>query len=171
METSHFTYQPGEMIRVEAHNLDGSLRKWWRAQVIRCTETEVVLLQSPGVRMTNADGTFWTSQHSSDLYFWTDAWYNLFRFYSPEGEWTGDYYNVAQPPVRAPGRLVYVDLELDVYAPVGKAPFFLDEDELAEAAFPPDLDAKIRQIGNDLLALSAPERSPAGPIFPRPQQT
>jgi protein associated with RNAse G/E len=156
---------------VEAHNHDGSLRKWWPAQVTRCTETEVVLLQSPGVHITNADGTFWTSQHSSDLYFWTDAWYNLFRFHAPHGDWLGDYYNVAMPPVRAPGRLVYVDLELDVYAQVGEAPRFLDEDELAAAAFPPGLDAKIRQIGNDLLALSAPERSPAGPILPRPQQT
>ena len=46
--------------------------------------------------------------------FYSDRWYNIFRFHEPEGTLRNYYCNVAMPPTFENGVLDYVDLDIDI---------------------------------------------------------
>jgi len=47
-------------------------------------------------------------------YYWTNRWYNIFKFHEPEGALRNFYCNLNMPPVFENEVLDYIDLELDV---------------------------------------------------------
>jgi protein associated with RNAse G/E len=50
----------------------------------------------------------------SHEYYWTDRWYNVFRFHEPDGAFRNYYCNIAMPAVFDGEALEYLDLDIDV---------------------------------------------------------
>jgi hypothetical protein len=123
----------------------------------------VKLRAEAGHNICAEDGrVLWTAQIAAEYYFWPGRDYNLFRFYSADGSWAGDYYNLATPIAARDGVITYADLELDVYLPLGEPARLLDDDELEAAPYPPELKARIRRVGDWLLTVAGSDDAPGG---------
>jgi protein associated with RNAse G/E len=155
--------QPGDPVRVEAWSLDGHIKKRMEAHVLHAGADLVKLRAEAGHNICAEDGrVLWTAQIAAEYYFWPGRDYNLFRFYSADGSWAGDYYNLATPIAARDGVITYADLELDVYLPLGEPARLLDDDELEAAPYPPELKARIRRVGDWLLTVAGSDDAPGG---------
>jgi protein associated with RNAse G/E len=65
----------------------------------------------------------------SHEYFWSDHWYNVFRFVRPDGQLHCYYCNIALPAKWAAGELSFVDLDIDIVVGADNSVKVLDEDE------------------------------------------
>jgi 5'-nucleotidase len=166
--------RPGDPVRVEAWSLDGHIKKRMEAHVLHAGADLVKLRAEAGHNICAEDGrVLWTAQIAVEYYFWPGREYNLFRFYSADGSWAGDYYNLATPIAARDGVIAYADLELDVYLPSGEPARLLDEDELDAAPYPPELKVRIRRIGEWLLTVAGTDDAPGGrpPVIPIHQKS
>lgn len=145
-------FRPGETVRVAVYDLDGQSKKWWDVTVESVSPGEIVCYVPGGVMVRDhVRGTEWLNKYATRYWFWPGREYNLFRFYRPDGSEVGSYYNVTLPHAARAGEIAYVDLELDVWHEVGEAPKLLDEDELEAAPYPPEVKARVRQVGKEIL--------------------
>ena len=94
-------------------------------------------------------------------YFSPDHWYNAFRVISPDGTERGIYGNVTYPvsidTIDDEVVVTWRDLYLDVIRLNDDTVLICDEDELAESGLAmsnPELDARIRATGVEMLALA-----------------
>jgi len=62
-------------------------------------------------------------------YYWLDKWFNVFRFYEPDGRFRNFYCNVNMPPEFDGSVLDYVDLDLDLFVGSDMMAKVLDRDE------------------------------------------
>lgn len=62
-------------------------------------------------------------------YYWTNRWYNIFRFIEPTGALRSYYCNVNTPPVFDGLTLSYVDLDIDILVSPDLSYTVVDEDE------------------------------------------
>ena len=62
-------------------------------------------------------------------YYWLTRWYNVFRFYEPNGDFRNYYCNINMPPVFKNAVLDYVDLDIDIVIWKDFKIKTLDEDE------------------------------------------
>ena len=87
-------------------------------------------------------------------YYWTNRWYNVFRFHEPEGELKYFYCNINTPPTFNDGNLEYVDLDIDLLVRPDYSIAILDELEFeanAEAfAIPEDVRQRARKSVDEL---------------------
>lgn len=90
-------------------------------------------------------------------YYWTDRWYNVFRFHEPDGELRNFYCNINMPPRFDNGTLAYVDLDIDLLVWKDFSIELLDMDEFEENAgkfgYPDELRAKAYEALADLKTL------------------
>jgi len=146
------------ILKVRSLAYDKSLRREWSAEVIRHSSSRIDLV-----------GVFETTIEHRDLgrieagtvsyeYYWTDRWYNIFRFEHPEGHLRNYYCNIAMPPVISDTALEYVDLDIDVLVWPNREPIVLDRDEFEEnciaLAYPSDVIERAEGSLKDLLTLS-----------------
>jgi protein associated with RNAse G/E len=131
-----------EEIVVHSCKHDGRVHRRWPARVERRDGPLVVLdaffpeeVRHPLIGIIEA-GT-----HSTE-YFWTDRWYSVFRFQTPEGRLLKFYCNVNTPARLSEGVLSFVDLDVDVLVEPDYSYQVLDEDEF-------DLHAKLYNYPND----------------------
>ncbi|MFZ1699603.1 MAG: DUF402 domain-containing protein [Pyrinomonadaceae bacterium] len=119
-------------ITVNARKYDGSIRRSWMAGIVSQTDKLIV-----------AEGRFETDVLHNDLglvrkgtvsfeYFWTNRWYNIFRFHEPDGALRNYYCNVAMPAVLKGDTLVFVDLDIDVVVWPDSRVDILDRDDFTE---------------------------------------
>jgi protein associated with RNAse G/E len=104
----------GTSIEVRAYKYDGLLHRTWAAELIR-QEGSLIILDAKFADEIIHDllGTIASGTHSVE-YYWTDRWYNIFRFAHPNGELRNYYCNVNVPAEFAGETLSYVDLDLDI---------------------------------------------------------
>lgn len=106
--------QKKNVFTVNSRKFDGVIHRSWKAELIERTET---LLTFVGIFEKEIKhpklGVIRRGTVSYEFY-WTNRWYNVFRFHEPEGELRNFYCNVNQPPVCAGNILDYVDLDIDV---------------------------------------------------------
>ncbi len=147
----------GAEVWVESLKYGGSLHRRWRARVEVFEEPLIVL---EGVFETEVRhpllGLIAAGTRSTE-YFWTDRWYNVFRFREPSGELRCFYCNVNMPPLLSEGRLTFVDLDVDILVAPDFSYSVLDEDEFAEHAeqldYPPDARRNARAAVRELIGL------------------
>ncbi|MPZ24332.1 MAG: DUF402 domain-containing protein [Dehalococcoidia bacterium] len=65
-------------------------------------------------------------------FFWRGRKHNLYRFAGPDGRLIGHRLDIIEPATISDGRITYVDLILDIVAPVAGEARIEDADELAE---------------------------------------
>ncbi|MEO8650029.1 MAG: DUF402 domain-containing protein [Acidobacteriota bacterium] len=103
-----------KMITVNSRKIDGIIARHWDCRLLRVCGA---LIEAQGVFENEVDhaelgiirrGTI------SHEYFWTDRWYNVFRFDEPDGTPRGFYCNICKP-AEFDGRVLdYVDLDIDI---------------------------------------------------------
>ncbi len=158
------TAQTGTQVVVRAHKFDGRLHRQWPARLTAQRDTLIVLdgvfdeeIQHPLLGRI-APGT------TSTEYYWTDRWYNVFRFREPDGTLRNYYCNINQPAEFDGHTLSFVDLDIDILVAPDFTYQVLDEDEFARHAaqlvYPAELRAQVAQAQAELLALVEATRLP-----------
>ncbi len=149
---------------MSARKFDGRLHRQWPALLTAQAGPLIVLagvfaeeIQHPLLGRI-APGT------RSTEYYWTDRWYNVFRFHEPAGPLRNYYCNISQPAQFAGRNLSFVDLDIDVLVMPDFTYQVLDEDEFArhtaQFAYPAQLRAEVARALAALLALIAQREFP-----------
>jgi protein associated with RNAse G/E len=117
------------LITVHARKYNGEVYRSWTGFLIRSAGTLTVLeghfeteINHPLLGKIN-EGT------RSTEYYWTDRWYNIFRFEEPEGAFRNYYCNVSQPAEISGDQLSFIDLDIDVLVAHDRSIRVLDEAE------------------------------------------
>ncbi|MBA2338813.1 MAG: DUF402 domain-containing protein [Pyrinomonadaceae bacterium] len=116
-------------ILVRACKFDGRVHREWKAKLIRRDNSLLVLdarfdteIRHP-LLGTIARGT------RSVEYYWTDKWYNVFRFMNASGDLRNYYCNINVPATLDAGVLSFIDLDIDVLVHPTFNYEILDEEE------------------------------------------
>ena len=146
-----------EEIFVHSCKHDGRVNRRWPARVSRREGALVVLDAIFGEEVRHPlIGTIEAGTHSVE-FFWTDRWYSVFRFQTPDGRLLRFYCNINTPARLADGVLSFVDLDVDVLVNPDYSFTVLDEDEFelhAELyAYPKDYRFHVRRALGELLQL------------------
>lgn len=145
------------LVEVRAQKYDGRVHRRWPARVARREETLVVLdavfeeeIRHP-LLGTIVSGTISTE------YYWTDRWYNVFRFLEPSGELRNFYGNINSPAEFDGETLSFTDFDIDVLVRPDFSFTILDEDEFAANAlrlnYPAEVSRRVREALAELIAL------------------
>ena len=146
-----------EQISVHSCKHDGHVRRRWPARVSRREGSLVVLdavfeeeVRHPFI------GTIEAGTHSTE-FFWTDRWYSVFRFQTPDGRLLRFYCNINTPARLTDRVLSFIDLDVDVLVEPDYSYKILDEDEFdlhAEVyGYPQTYRANVRQALDELIRL------------------
>lgn len=120
---------PGETIRVRSFRYDKSINKEWTANVEEIDGSRIVLSGRFATRVEHPALGVIEAGTMTIEYFWTDRWYNLFRFLNDNGSVKLDYFNIAAPAVLSDRMLDFVDLDLDLVVRGSGRIEILDEEE------------------------------------------
>jgi protein associated with RNAse G/E len=135
-------------ITVNSRKYDGAVRRSWQADLVRARPRFIELLGTFENDVEHPDLGLIRSGTVSREYFWTDRWYNVFRFHEPSGEFRNFYFNLAMPPKYGNGVLDYVDLDIDILVWPDRRCDVLDLDEFEYNAeileYPDELVAKVQ---------------------------
>lgn len=147
----------GALLTVTARKMDGRAHRLWHGHEVRRAGSLLVLDAVFAEEVNHpllghiARGTV------SREYYWTDRWYNVFRFAAADGTLRNFYCNISQPAQLAAGRLSFVDLDIDVLVAPDFSYQVLDLDEFAEHAarygYAPELRARAQAALAELISL------------------
>lgn len=146
-----------EQVSVHSRKYDGNIHRRWSARLRRTEHSLLVLdavfadeIRHP-LLGTISPGTLSTE------YFWTDRWYNVFRFREPRGELRNYYCNVTMPAVYDAGVLSFIDLDIDVLVRPDFSYSILDMDEFddnaARFAYPQELQRRAHDALAEIISL------------------
>ncbi len=153
-----------EEVVVRSCKHDGRVNRSWPARVLR-TEDKLIVLEGvfeeevrhPLIGRIEA-GTLSTE------FYWTDRWYSVFRFQTPDGRLLKFYCNINTPPRLSDGVLSYVDLDVDVLVEPDFSHVVLDEEEFERHAeqygYPPLYRARVREAVGEILRLAGSREFP-----------
>lgn len=144
-------------IVVYAQKYDSSVHRTWKARLVRRIDSLIVLEGAFEREVNHAllgrieQGTISTE------YYWTDRWYNVFRFREPSGELRNYYCNINQPATFDGRTLSFIDLDIDVLVAPDLSYEILDRDEFTENArrfhYSPEVLANAEAALKELLSL------------------
>lgn len=145
------------ILTVHAKKYDGRVRKTWTGGVVSESDELIVLVAKFEEAVEHNDLGHIAAGTLSFEHFWTDRWYNIFRFHHPDGEPLAYYVNIAMPAEIDGDILSYIDLDIDVIRwPDGRIEVLdLDDFEKNQRKFrySPDVIAKAEAGLKDVLAL------------------
>lgn len=144
-------------IVVRSCKYDGRVTRSWPARVKRREGSLFVLDAFFAEEIRHAlIGTIEAGTLSKE-FFWTDRWYSVFRFQSPDGRLLKFYCNINTPPTFDSGALTFVDLDVDVLVQPDYSFQVLDEDEFERHAelyqYPQAFRTSVREALEELLHL------------------
>ncbi len=121
-------------IVVRSCKQDGRVHRSWPARVAR-REGPLIVLEAFFAEEVRHSliGTIEAGTLSTE-FFWTNRWYSVFRFHTPEGRLLKFYCNINTPPTFESGALTFVDLDVDVLVQPDLTYELLDEDEFERHA-------------------------------------
>lgn len=149
--------QPTETVSVHSCRHDGRIKRSWPARITRRKGSLLVLegvfaeeVRHPFIGLIEA-GTLSTE------FFWTDRWYSVFRFHSPEGRLLQFYCNINTPPRLEAGILSFIDLDVDLLVKPDCSYTVLDEEEFQHHSeiyvYPPIYRVRVRKALDELIKL------------------
>lgn len=103
-----------KQVTVNARKYDGSVRRSWKAGIVSETSSLIVAVGRFDADVLHSDLGLVRKGTVSFEHFWTNRWYNIFRFHEPDGALRNYYCNVAMPAVLQGDVLDFVDLDIDV---------------------------------------------------------
>lgn len=123
-----------QIITINSRKFDSSIHRSWSCKLIEKSNSLLVFVGEFEKEVNHEQLGVIRRGTISYEYYWTDRWYNIFRFHEPEGELRNFYCNVNMPPVFEDGVLDYVDLEIDILVWSDLSFEILDTDEFEENA-------------------------------------
>ena len=99
---------------INSRKFDGRIHRTWSAELIEKNEN---LLSFVGVfteEVNHPDLGLIRPGTISYEYYWIDRWYNVFKFYEPEGRLRNYYCNINLPPSFQNNVLDFIDLDVDL---------------------------------------------------------
>ncbi len=149
----------GEPLRIEvqARKYDGRVHRRWPATVVSQAGTLLVLDAAFAEEIRHPLlGTILPGTLSTE-YYWTDRWYNVFRFCEPTGALRNYYCNVNTPAIFDGHTLSFTDLDIDVLIAPDFSFRVLDEEEFQvnsqRYGYPPELARRAHSALDELIAL------------------
>jgi protein associated with RNAse G/E len=147
----------GEEITVISRKYDGSIRRSWKCRLVKEDPPLLEFVGEFDREVVHSDLGLIRRGTVSYEYYWTDRWYNVFRFHEPEGELKYFYCNINTPPAFNDGSLDYVDLDIDLLVRPDYSVTILDEHEFEENAelfgIPGDVRDRARQCVVELMGM------------------
>ncbi|MBX3065961.1 MAG: DUF402 domain-containing protein [Anaerolineae bacterium] len=111
-------------------------------------------------------GLEFIENYNTDLWAWTDRWYNVFVNTYADGSLYGFYCNIAMPAELHDSELRWIDLDLDVRIFADGRYEILDEDEFEEHrlkyGYPKDVQEKAQSAVQEILDLARRRQEPFG---------
>jgi uncharacterized protein len=154
----------GSVITVNSRKHDGSIQRQWQCDLISAIDNEIVLKGEFSSTIEHAALGIIARGTVSYEYFWTDRWYNVFRFHGPTGELRNYYCNISAPPTISADVLDYIDLDIDVVVWPNGSHQILDLEEFEENSvsfgYPPEVLSKASESLAELLSLIRSARLP-----------
>lgn len=153
-----------EELIVRSCKHDGRLNRSWPARVARREGTLIVLdaFFAEEVRHSLI-GTIEAGTLSTE-FFWTDRWYSVFRFQTPDSRLLKFYCNINTPPRLEAGALTFIDLDIDLLVNPDYSYKVLDEDEFEQNAefykYPPGYRLNVQKALEELQRLIADRQFP-----------
>ena len=123
-----------QRVTINSRKYDGSVRRNWHCRLLETNGTQLVFLGIFEAEVSHPDLGLIRRGTLSYEYYWTDRWYNIFRFHEPNGSLRNYYCNINMPPKFSGDVLDYVDLDIDVLVWPDLSYAVLDEDEFEENA-------------------------------------
>jgi protein associated with RNAse G/E len=146
-------------MKIEVHSLkyDKRLSRKWPLQLTERTDSLIIGEGVFSEEINHSQIGRIASGTTTREYFWTDRWFNVFLFISPDRASCSYYCNLSSP-VEFDGQILsYVDFDIDLIVDQDLAVRILDEDEFAVnssmLSYPPDVIENISLAKSDLLDL------------------
>jgi protein associated with RNAse G/E len=117
------------MITINSRKYDGAIHRSWQADLV---DTRLELIVLKGVfenTVKHAELGTIEKDTVSHEYYWLNAWYNIFKFESPEGRLRNFYCNITLPPSFDGESLDFIDLDIDLLVDEKWSVRILDEQE------------------------------------------
>ncbi|MEO6050139.1 MAG: DUF402 domain-containing protein [Pyrinomonadaceae bacterium] len=103
-----------KQITVNSRKYDQKIRRSWSGGLVSQTGSLLAVVGRFDSDVKHNDLGLIKRGTVSAEFFWLDRWYNVFRFYEPDGTLRNYYCNVAMPATFENGVLDFVDLDIDV---------------------------------------------------------
>ena len=103
-----------KIITINSRKFDNSIHRSWKCKLIEKSNSLMVFVGEFEKEVVHKELGVIRRGTISYEYYWTDRWYNIFRFHEPVGGLRNFYCNVNMPPIFSNGVLDYVDLEIDI---------------------------------------------------------
>ena len=142
---------------VNSRTFDGEIKRTWRCELIDRSESLYLLRGVFEQEVLHPSLGRIAAGTVSYEFFWTDRWYNIFRFHEPDGSFRNFYCNICRP-AEVTGRAIdYIDLDIDLVVDRKGGFVVLDEIEFQENSvrysYPPEVVHEVRSAVESLLAL------------------
>lgn len=139
---------------VNSYNLDGSLRRSWKASLVSRDDSMLVLYGIFEKRVEHPLLGIIPAGTGSFEFYWLERWFNVFCFLTLDASLRNYYCNIAAPPIVTENALSFVDYEIDVLVTDDKKARLVDLQDYAteDKAGRYDLETKA-MISKELLDL------------------
>lgn len=123
-----------KQVTINARKFDGALHRSWNADLISEVDDQLLFRGVFEREVIHEDlGTIRVGTVSYE-YYWLGKWFNIFRFYEPDGEFRNFYCNISMPPTFSNDVLEFIDLDIDILVQNDWSVRVLDENEFADNA-------------------------------------
>ena len=121
-------------VTINSRKFDGAIHRTWKANLLKKDDSLLILLGEFEKEIAHPYlGVIGRGTLSYEFY-WTDRWYNVFRFHEPGGGLRNFYCNVNLPPKFENNILDYIDLDIDLLVWKDFSYQVLDFDEFEQNA-------------------------------------
>lgn len=142
---------------INSRKFNGVINRSWQADLINSDESLLTFIGVFDRQIIHPDLGVIRQGTVSFEYYWTNRWYNVFRFHEPDGSFRNFYCNINEPPVLSDDSLNYVDLDVDVLVWKDLSYKVLDLDEFNENSknfgYPKQIRDKVSESLSELINL------------------
>lgn len=117
---------------INSRKFDGKIHRSWKADLIDKQNSLLIFVGEFEEEVKHSELGVIRRGTLSYEYYWLDRWYNIFKFYEPNGELRNYYCNLNMPPIFENDVLDYIDLDIDVLVSKNFEVKLLDREEFEE---------------------------------------
>lgn len=121
-----------DSVLVQAYKYDGELRKSWHGDLLERSDSMILLRGVFDEEIRHNKLGLIKKGTISYEYYWSDKWFNIFRFHEPNGDLRNYYCNIALPAEFENDALKYVDLDVDIMTDNYMNTHVLDSEEFEQ---------------------------------------
>ena len=146
-----------KIITINSRKFNNKIHRTWEASLIEQKDSLLIFVGKFESEVKHPELGIIRRGTISYEYYWTDRWYNVFRFHEPDGKLRNFYCNVNMPPKFENNVLDYIDLDIDVFVLKDFSYRILDLEEFEENAqyfnYSKELRSKVKESLNKLISM------------------